>query len=384
MNQHIAVIGAGAFGGWTALHLLRRGAQVTLIDAWGPGHTRASSGGESRVIRGIYGPDGRYTQWVARSFDLWAEHEARWNRQFYFPTGALWFFTVENDHYARAALPHLQAANLPAYELPKADLRRRFPAVHTEDLHTTFYEEKAGYLLARRACAAVRDGFVAEGGTYIQDWVRPETKGDETIALCRTNGTRLHADVYLFACGPWLGTLFPDVFGSTLQVSKQPLYYFGLPPGNAGLSALPVWVEYGKRIYYGIPNSEYRGFKVADDTRGPDFDPTHSERQPPTEDLNAARACLKRRFVGMGNAPLLEARVCQYTNTPDGHYLIDRHPASENTWFLGGGCGHGFKLGPALGEYAADLLLADGTPNPLFSLNRLQAPHPRQTQFQST
>src|ERR1700712_5013914 len=87
---HVAVVGAGAFGGWTALALLGRGARVTLFDAWGPGNARASSGGESRVIRGMYGPDRLYTEWVAYSLEVWQEAEARWGTRLYHPTGCLW------------------------------------------------------------------------------------------------------------------------------------------------------------------------------------------------------------------------------------------------------------------------------------------------------
>src|SRR3954471_17951837 len=89
-RPHVAVIGAGAFGGWTALHLLRRGARVTLLDAWGPGNARASSGGETRVIRATYGPDRIYVQMVARSLQLWRENETRWRKPLYHRTGVLW------------------------------------------------------------------------------------------------------------------------------------------------------------------------------------------------------------------------------------------------------------------------------------------------------
>src|SRR3984885_12939288 len=103
---HVAVIGAGAFGGWTALYCLRGGARVTLLDAWGPGNSRASSGGETRIIRGAYGPERHYTELAARSFVLWKQHEAEWKQKFFFPIGVLWMAEAE-DAYERASLPFL-------------------------------------------------------------------------------------------------------------------------------------------------------------------------------------------------------------------------------------------------------------------------------------
>ena len=121
---------------------------------------------------------------------------------------------------------------------------------------------------------------------------------------------------------------------------------------------------------YGIPGNEWRGFKVADDTRGPAFDPTSGERLPTPEALRAAREYLGYRFPGLKDAPLLESRVCQYENSPDEHFIIDRHPAAGNTWLVGGGSGHGFKHGPALGEMMAELILKDREADAVWRLSR--------------
>src|ERR1700730_3136614 len=153
-KTHIAVIGAGAFGGWTALSLLRRGARVTLVDAWGPGNSRSSSGGETRVLRGMYGRDSLYTGWGARALDLWAEAEASWGQRLYQPTGVLWMFGGD-DGYARASLPCLAAAGLGAVGMGVPAGAARFPQDSFEGVGSVFHEERAGYLFARRACRAV-------------------------------------------------------------------------------------------------------------------------------------------------------------------------------------------------------------------------------------
>src|SRR5206468_4465317 len=147
-----------------------------------------------------------------------------------------------------------------------------------------------------------------------------------------SDGTTLGADGFVFACGPWLGRLFPDVIGDRVRATRQEVFFFGTPPGDQRFTeqALPVWADHGRGFIYGIPGNEWRGFKVADDTRGPPFDPTTGERVPTPEGLKAAREYLAFRFPGLKGAPLVEARVCQYENSPDEHFIIDRHPAATN------------------------------------------------------
>ena len=343
---HVVVVGAGAFGGWTALRLRERGCRVTLFDAWGPGNSRASSGGETRVIRGIYGPDRIYVQWVVRSLAAWQEAERRWGIPLYHPTGALWLCAPGHDGYVRSSLPHLEEAGLSAPEIGLAEARRRFPQVNLEGIDTVFWEETAGYLMARRACRAV----AAAAGGFRQAFVSIE--GNRVLA----NGSPVEADAYVFACGPWLKEVRP---------TRQEVFFFGTPPGWSGF---PVWIESGERFFYGIPGNDHRGFKVADDTRGEPFDPTSGERLPSPEALERARRHLALRFPDLAGAPLLESRVCQYENSPDGHLLIGRR--SSNIWIVGGGSGHGFKLGPAVGEHVAALVLGEEEPLPMFRLDR--------------
>lgn len=354
---HVAVVGAGAFGSWTALRLRERGCRVTLIDAWGPGNARASSGGETRILRGIYGPDRIYVQWVARSLDAWREAERAWNVRLYQPTGALWMCSPGQDAYVRSSLPLLAESGLTADEIGLDEARRRFPRISFEGISTVFFEETAGYLMARRACRAVAE---AAGG-FRQAAVA--VQGNRILV----DGSVLEADSFVFACGPWLNTLFPDSIGDRVRPTRQEVFFFGTP---AGWRELPVWVELGERNVYGIPGNDHRGFKIADDTRGEPFDPTSGERLPTREGLERARRHLAFRFPGLAGAPLLEARVCQYENSPDGHLLIDRHPGFSNLWIVGGGSGHGFKLGPAVGEHAAALVLGEAEPLPLFRLDR--------------
>jgi glycine/D-amino acid oxidase-like deaminating enzyme len=370
--RHVVVVGAGAFGGWTALALRRRGVRVTLVDAWGPGNARASSGGETRVIRATYGARGIYTRLAVRALALWKENAERWHRKLYHGIGVLWL-VESDDQEEQAALPLLTEAGVAFEQLTGAETARRYPQINCERVRWAIFEREGGYLTARAACATVLEGFLAEGGEYRQLAIEPPAAVQgEVQGVKLSDGATLTADAYVFACGPWLGQLFPDVIGERVRATRQEVYFFGTPAGDRRFSeaALPVWADHGTPFWYGIPGNEWRGFKLADDTRGPPFDPTAGERIPSAAGIAAARAYLSYRFPALQAAPLVEARVCQYEQSPDEHFIIDRHPRAANAWLVGGGSGHGFKHGPAVGELVAGLVLAGGTAAPEFRLSR--------------
>ena len=366
--MRVAVIGAGAFGGWTALHLRNAGADVTLVDAWGPGNSRASSGGETRVIRAIYGPDRVYVEMVKRSFELWSAIR----EPVYTETGVLWMHRGD-DSYVRSSLPVLTELGFAVDHLSIAEAKKRYPQIDFRGVKSVWFERRGGALSARRACEVVRDAFVQAGGTY-----RVE----------RVNGLkdakRFNADAVVFACGPWLGKLFPDVIGDRVRPTRQEVYYFGPPAGSDRWAPprMPIWIDFGPHIIYGLPDLHGRGFKVADDTRGPVFDPSTGNRTPTAAGIARARQLLSERFPELANAPLVSAEVCQYENSPDGNLIIDRHPAANNVWIAGGGSGHGFKLSPAVGELVAQAIVSGKQIPETFRLARLEALEKRKTQFE--
>lgn len=378
-KPHIAVVGAGAFGGWAALYLLRGGARVTLLDAWGPGNSRASSGGETRVIRGAYGPDQPYTKMAARSLELWKEHSAQWKRKFFFPIGVLWM--VEGDGaFERGSLPVLRHAGIPFEQLSVNELAKRWPQISFQNVEWGIYEPQSGYLLARASAQAVVEQFIAEGGEYRQVAVAANGLDDgDWKSLPLSDGSTLAADRYVFACGPWLGKLFPGTVGPHFVSTKQDVFFFGTPAGDSSYDEgnVPVWADHSDHFMYGIPGNQGRGFKLADDTRGPEFDPTSGQRLVSEDRLTKARRYLAYRFPGMKDAPLIETRVCQYENTTDHNFIVDRHPANQILWIVGGGSGHGFKHGPALGEMTASLVLKDETAEPVYRLARFETQKPK-------
>ena len=367
------MIGAGAFGGWTALSLLRRGARVKLIDAWGPGHVRASSGGETRVIRATYGSRLVYTRMAARALQLWREHESRWQHGVFRKTGALWM-SGKDDSFGRSSAEALRSEGLPVEELAPAEAARRYPQINFKGISSALFEPEAGYLLARRACEYVAERVAAEGGEYRQAAAASPVRmtDGKLLRLSLLGGGTIEADAFVFACGPWLGSLFPEAVGRLVTSTRQEVYYFGTPAGDERFleERLPIWLEMGPRVMYGVPGNANRGFKICDDTSGPRFDPTSGRRDATAAGLTRARAYLKQRFPALAGAPCIGTEVCQYEGSPDSNFIIDSHPRAANVWLVGAGSGHGFKMGPAIGELVAGLVLGRTRPDPIFGLAR--------------
>ena len=369
----VVVVGAGAFGGWSAYALLRRGARVTLLDAWGPGNSRSSSGGETRVMRTLYGDYELYTDLALDALALWKEHEKRFRRPLFRRTGMLIFGA---DPLVLEALPLAAERNIVLREVDPKVAAERYPQASFEGIHRVFEDDDTGFLYARQACRAVVEHFVAEGGDYRQADVRPGPIQDGRLGhVLLSDGTRLEADIFLFACGSWMPRIFPDVLGSRITPSRQEVHYFGTPAGDPRYAedTFPVWTDRTSGGFYGIPGNRDRGFKVAFHQLGPRFDPTTDDRLPRASEVAQAREFIARRFPPLAGAPLVEGRVCHYANSPDSSFVVDRHPGAHNLWLVGGGTGHGFKHGPALGERVAGWALGDGETEPLFSLARFKS-----------
>jgi glycine/D-amino acid oxidase-like deaminating enzyme len=368
------VVGAGVFGGWTAWFLRQRGLAVTLVDAWGPGNARASSGGETRIIRATYGPQRVHTALTSRAITLWKEFEAKWGQPLYVRTGSLRMKSVPDDRFEQAAIPLLREAGLTLDALSLDEAARRFPHIDFAGVHHVYWEPEAGFLYARESCRTLVEQFVRAGGAYRQAMVQPGEMGGGRLAEVRlSDGTTLAADHFVFACGAWLRELIPEVVGDLIRPTRQEVFFFGSPPGDRRFDdpTMPVWVDaMPDRVWYGVPGNRERGFKVADDTRGARFEPTTGDRLPTAEGAASARTLLARRFPALKDAPLLDARVCQYENSPDGNFIVDQHPLAGNLWIAGGGSGHGFKHGPALGEMVAAQVLGERPREPAFRLAR--------------
>jgi glycine/D-amino acid oxidase-like deaminating enzyme len=367
----LLVVGAGVIGAWTAYWARAGGAgpdadrggdrQVTLLDAWGAGHLRATSSDEHRIIRSAHGDDPFYARWARQALAHWLHAEEAWDVPLFVPAGVLWFASAEEGWEADSERT-LAGLGVPTEHLAADEIARRWPGIDPAGVAFGLFEPEAGFLWARRGVQATVAAFQRAGGTYALAAVRPgRSAGGRLLDVVDQAGRRWSAEMFVFAAGPWLPGLFPDICGPLVAVTRQPVFYVGTPAGDGrfGAAVMPGWSDDAGGCY-GIPAAGDRGFKVGIDRVGPRFDPSNGERLPDPDDLRLARAFLARRFPDLAGQPVLETRVCQYESTPDRHFVVDRHPAWENAWIVGGGSGHGFKHGPRIGEHLLGRL--DGLP----------------------
>jgi glycine/D-amino acid oxidase-like deaminating enzyme len=358
-RRRAIVVGAGVFGSWTAEHLRREGWSVLLVDRLGAGNAQASSGGESRLTRSDYGPDEIYARMAMSSLAEWKLLSDRSALPLFHPHGVLFFFS-EMLSYARASIDVHARLHVPLEVLDRAALSARWPQIDFTGIEVGLYEPGFGALMARRAVQELVRGFVARGGEYRLAQAEPRANGHEV----RLNGELSSADAVIYACGPWLGKVFPDLLAERLFVTRQEVAFVAPPEGDTRFEPtdLPGWVDFnGGDLYYGFPNLEGRGFKIAHDAHGPPFNPDGGDRRMSDKGMSLLRAFIARRFPALAAQPFTEFRVCQYENTSNGDFLIDRHPTLEGAYLLGGGSGHGFKHGPEVGRAMA-LLVANGSP----------------------
>ena len=379
MSEHVAVVGAGVFGAWTATQLQRAGHRVTLIDAYGAAHSRASSGGESRLIRAAYGRDAIYTRMARDSLPEWQELSAVSGLPIFQPCGILFFFASE-EPYVRDTIAAHQDAGLATELLSTVEMAKRFPAIDFPGIELGIFEPGFGVLMARRAVQTLVERFVAAGGAYLQGQALAPA-GDRLDRVSLASGETVAADRFVFALGPWLPKLFRDVIGPRIRVTRQEIFYFEPPAGDGRFlpGNLPGWVDFnGGDMFYGMPDLEGRGAKFAYDAHGPEVDPDTQDRQASEASLREVVAYRDRRFPALRGAPMIGAEVCQYENSSNGDFLIDFHPRWDNVLLVGGGSGHGFKHGPEVGRYAAARLFDSVEQEPRFSLASKSEVHHRE------
>lgn len=370
MFYDVAVVGAGVFGAWTVHHLCRAGLRVVLADAYGVANSRASSGGESRIIRLGYGADPIYTRSAMRSLALWREFCHGAAPALFHQTGVLWT-AAESDPYTENTRRTLAQCGAPFEVLTAAELDSRYPQMRFAPGVWGIFEPESGALMARRAVQAVVADALQRGVAFVPQAVSAPQGRGALAAVHTSSGGTLTAGTFVFACGAWLPKVFPALLAGRIVPTRQEVFFFGTPPGDPRFAppALPVWIDFSDpRGPYGFPDLEGRGLKVALDRHGPLIDPDSADRVPSADGLAAAREFLGRRMPALRGVPMVEARVCQYENTSNGDFLIDRHPDFTNVWLVGGGSGHGFKHGPAVGEHVTARILQGAPPEPRYAL----------------
>ncbi len=361
----VVVIGAGVFGSWTANRLQRSGRSVALLDAYGAGNSRSSSGGETRILRMGYGQQEIYTRWSHASLRLWIELFEQVNRpELFQKTGVLWTPAVGDANTAHT-LAAFEKWGVAFQALTPDQLAARFPQIRYASQRMGIFEPESGVALARRAVQAVVEDAVRNGLDYFRD----AALAPDGAEVRTRSGQVLRAETFVYACGPWLPKIFPRILEGRIRPTRQEVFFFGTEPGDRRFTApdMPAWLDFSDELgAYALPDIENRGFKLAFDRHGPEFDPDTGDRL--ANGIEGARAFLTERFPALAAAPLVESRVCQYENTSSGDFLIDRHPDFDNVWLVGGGSGHGFKHGPMVGEHVSALIEGHASVEARFSL----------------
>jgi sarcosine oxidase len=398
-SANVVVVGAGAFGGWTALYLQRMGARVTLVDMFGPGNSRSTSGDETRGVRSSYGdrPHGElWMQWAHRAIGRWSEWDAEYARplrmRLFYTTGDL-ILRSEPENFTTQTKAWWSNNGIPFEELPVDEVRKRWPAINVDGITVALFEPNAGVVRARRACEAVAEVFRHEGGRMvIGRVVPPEPGGFDGRTVRLEDGTALSADSFVFAVGPWLGKTFAAM-RNRMRTPLGSVVYYGPPPGDQRFTApnMPSWNFPGVTGWPTLP-VDSRGFRVRGGSGGGGApraaqqaagdgavpaappatpaappamvtDPDLSVRWVDSERLDRSRQFVAQRFPDLKDAPVLETRACHYESTSSRNFIVAPHPQMGNVWIAGGGNAEGFKMGPVMGEYVAGRVLGrEGDP----------------------
>lgn len=409
---HVVVIGAGAWGGWTAYHLRERGAKVTLIDAYGPGNSRSTSGDETRGVRSSYGDRAvgdLWTPWARAAIERWTLFEKEWGpvfkTKFFHQTGDVIMRTAD-EPFLKKTLELWKANNVPHEVINGDEARKRWPVIDARDITIAITEPDAGVVRARASTQAVAAIGQQMGVKLMISRVRlGEIRNGQLQGVILEDGSVVRGDAYVFACGPWLRKLFPFM-ENRMRVPLGYVCYFGVPvadtrftypnlpsfnfPGVTGWPVLPVDSR-GFRVRGAIAPPAAPGTNAAPPVAGAppatagatttagaagaatpprtttpaapvdpaQQDPDTSSRWATQDRIDGSRRFLAARFPILANAPLLETRACHYESSVNSNFIIDHVPDTNNAWIAGVGQAEGFKFGPVVGEYVAQRVLGN-------------------------
>lgn len=361
----VAVVGAGAFGAWTALHLQRMGARVVLVDQHGPANSRATSGGETRGVRTSYGdrPHGlQWGRWAAEAIERWKawdeEHAEDLLPPLFHTTGDL-ILRAETTPFLERTVENWIAMGRDHEILDADEVRRRWPVIRVPDGTVALHEPGAGVVRARRAIESVAQVFLREGGTLRIGRARPLASEEGRVgSLLLEDGERVEAGTFVFALGPWLPKYFPELLGRRIRArTLGHVYYVATPPGDPRFDHphLPSYNVPGVTGWPALPRDS-RGFRIRTGGHRGD-DPDTSVRWIDAEYHDRPREVLAEWFPDLAGRPFNETRACHYCGTVSRNFIVDRHSGLEDAWIAGGGSAEAFKQGPVLGEHIAARVL---------------------------
>lgn len=363
-NYDALVIGTGGVGSAALWQLARRGLRVLGLDRFPGAHDRGSSHGQTRMIREAYCEHPDYVPLVQRAFELWTELEQASGQRLYHEVGLL-EIGPPDGMVVPGVLQSAQRHNLNVEPLNHSQVARRFPGFQMDEQDVAVFEPRAGYLLAE-PCVLAQQQQARELGAELQTAeVQSWTAGQDQIVV-QTDRESISANRLIVTAGPWARDLLSEI-GVPLRVLRKPQNWFATDDSRyqAERGCPAFLIEGAEGIFYGFPQLDARGVKVGEHTGGSEVaDPLTVDRGVDLQQRGRVEAFLQRRLPGV-TGPATDHSACMYTNSPDGHFLVDRHPAHPQIVFAAGLSGHGFKFAPVLGQALADLAIDGATRLPI-------------------
>ena len=370
----VIVVGVGSMGASTCFNLAERGVRVLGLEQGPLPNPEASFAGATRVIRLSYSEHPDYVPLLQRAYDLWKVLEERTGRDLLCLTGATYMGSPDSDTVSGALLSAKQHGLAHSF-LSHDELAERWPQFRLPEMFVGVHEEQAGYLLSEQAVAAYVEQALLNGADLRGNQEVVEWKAVQGEVMVRTKNERFQARQLVFSAGAWTRKLLQEL-GIELSVTRQVLgWVWPRKPEMFTADRFPVWLledEKGKGVHYGFPltpdGSGGVGLKGALHFPANPTRPDKVIRSPLPGDEEEV-ALTFERYIPNGCGPILSTRVCLYTNSQDGHFIVDRHPDHKEVTIACGFSGHGFKFASVMGEALADLSTAGETSLPIDFLN---------------
>ena len=351
----VVIVGLGAMGSAALFHLAKAGKKVLGLDRFSPPHAFGSSHGQTRIIREAYFEHPTYVPIVQRAYELWDELAQMTGQQLFVQTGGLMIGQPDGVVVAgarRSAATH----RLPHELLSAQEITRRFPALHPDMEMAGVWEPRAGILFPEQ-CIAAHLGCARDRGAMLHcDEKVLRWEADGAGAKVTTERGEYRAERLILSAGSWMKSSLPDL-DLPLTVERQILFWFDSSDRKAfqpERCPIHLWEHAPGKFFYGFPDLGH-GIKVAGHHEGEITDPDSIRREVAAEEVEVMRRII-RPFLPTLDGRLRAAVVCMYTNTPDGHFLIDAHPSLPQVLMASPCSGHGFKFSSAIGEILAELI----------------------------
>lgn len=362
ITADVGIIGGGIVGASVALHAVRQGATVVLLDDGPLPNPRGASIDHSKVFRYAY-PDPFYVRLAVAAHALWKELEHDAGRPLLVDTGLILF---DPGNAATACFDALGRERCDAVRLNAAETGERWPQFSANAFEHAVFDPSGAMTRAEDAVRATLELARRAGVTFVE---RDRVVALTAHGLTTRSGAQIACGKVVVAAGPWTAKLRPEL-APHLRVTRQEVLYFEPhDPDEFAPGRFPIFLDFASG-FYGFPVHHGRAMKLANHAKGPGADPDVVD--PAIVDEPAARKFLHRFLPGLADARLVECRVCYYDNTPDDDFIIDWLPGRTDVLLATGFSGHGFKFGPLLGRIVAELLHSGKSSVPLerFALGR--------------